>query len=67
MADHLRCQWVRVPAKLSSGDSEARLCLSSRSGTVHRPSTGDPGLDWWMLSLEDSHAGTSAQPARELG
>ena len=53
------------PAKLSSGDSETELCLSSRSGTMSRPSTGDPGLDWWMLSLEDSHARTSAQQAKE--
>lgn len=45
-------------------DSETESCLSSQSGTMSKPSTGVPGLDSWMSSLEDSHARTSAQQAR---
>lgn len=55
-----------IPEKPYCDGSETALCLSSRSGMMSRHSTGDLGLDWWMLSLEDSHARTSAQREREL-
>jgi hypothetical protein len=35
------------------------------SGTTLKLSTGDPGVDSWISSLEDSRARTSAQLARE--
>ena len=50
------------PEKPCSGDSETERFPSSQSGTTCRPSTGNPGLDWWMSSLEGFRARTSAQP-----
>ena len=40
----------------SSSDSETDSLSTSQSGTMCRPSTGDPGVDAWILSLRDSRA-----------
>ena len=48
-----------------SPDSKTDTCHYSQYGTMCRPSTGDRGVDLWMLSLEDSRARTSAQPEKE--
>ncbi len=42
-------------------------CDHSQFGTTSAALTGNPGLDEWMLSLEGSHARTSAWPEQEQG
>ena len=43
----------------SSSDSETDSLSTSQSGTMCRPSTGDPGVDAWISYLRDSHVSPS--------
>lgn len=47
-------------------DSETESCLDSRFGMMSKHSTEPPGEDESMSSQVDSHARTSAQPAKAL-
>lgn len=64
-----------APSALSSSTPSVERSFSKDSGTdcsrtpfrcgmISRPSTGDPGVDWWISSLEASRARTS-QPQEE--
>ena len=46
----------------SSSDSETDSLSTSPSGTMCRPSTGDPGVDAWIASLRASHVSHSPLP-----
>ena len=46
----------------SSSDSETDSLSTSPSGTMCRPSTGDPGVDAWISSLRASHVSPSPLP-----
>lgn len=53
---------MTMPAKSCSRDKMMDACNHSQSGMTCEPSTGDRGLDSWILSLAASHAKTSALP-----
>jgi len=52
--------------KSSRPGSEMDALTTPRSGTTCAPSTGDPGLDAWILSLAASRAKTSHAPGSVL-
>lgn len=54
----------RTRGRCFSADNGTVCSPCSRSGTTSAPSTGDPGVERWMSSLEGSHAKTSRQPGK---
>lgn len=56
---------IPTPAACCSPDNETEFCRCSLSGTTCAHSMGTLGVATSMLCREDSHAKTSAPPARE--
>lgn len=63
----LRSSSGPTAGKSSSNGSAKAASQGSPSGTTSRPSTGDLGVDSWILSLEASRAKTCRSPARKPG
>lgn len=55
---------MSTAAMCSCSGSVMECSTCSQSGTTCRPSTGDPGVDAWILSRAASRARTSAPPER---
>lgn len=56
---------ANTAARFCCSDNETDICQSFQSGMMCPPSTGDPGVDSWILLLVASRARTLALPAPE--
>ena len=55
-----------IVSRCSKRGSETDISTMPRSGMTLIPSTGDPGLDWWMSCLRASHASHSQAREKDL-